>query len=96
MSQNVYQFIDVQRVDPAKKPIKAFGQELLGYVGQEITVSTTSGEDYEHRLFPGGVLFRSDSGRRPPRPARRQRDNSIACSCRECAYHCDYAAHSLE
>ncbi|MCV5975478.1 glutamate synthase, partial [Escherichia coli] len=22
MSQNVYQFIDVQRVDPAKKPIK--------------------------------------------------------------------------
>ena len=27
---------------------RAFGQELLGYVGQEITVSTTSGEDYEY------------------------------------------------
>ncbi|MCV5656022.1 S8 family serine peptidase, partial [Escherichia coli] len=27
---------------------RAFGQELLGYVGQEITVATTSGEDYEY------------------------------------------------
>ncbi|MCF7480655.1 S8 family serine peptidase [Vibrio sp. J1-1] len=27
---------------------RAFGQELLGYVGQEITVSTTTGEDYEY------------------------------------------------
>lgn len=27
---------------------RAFGQELLGYVGQEITVSTTKGEDYEY------------------------------------------------
>ncbi|NVC94458.1 peptidase S8 [Vibrio natriegens] len=27
---------------------RAFGQELLSYVGQEITVSTTTGEDYEY------------------------------------------------
>ncbi|WP_434763860.1 S8 family serine peptidase [Vibrio fortis] len=27
---------------------RAFGQELLGYVGQEITVSTTKDEDYEY------------------------------------------------
>ncbi|EJG0324105.1 S8 family serine peptidase [Vibrio parahaemolyticus] len=27
---------------------RAFGQELQGYVGQEITVATTSGEDYEY------------------------------------------------
>lgn len=27
---------------------RAFGQELLGYVGQEITVSTTRDEDYEY------------------------------------------------
>ncbi len=27
---------------------RAFGQELVGYVGQEITVSTTKGEDYEY------------------------------------------------
>ena len=27
---------------------RAFGQELLNYVGQEITVSTTTGEDYEY------------------------------------------------
>ncbi len=27
---------------------RAFGQELLDYVGQEITVSTTKGEDYEY------------------------------------------------
>ncbi|KIF51166.1 S8 family serine peptidase [Vibrio owensii] len=27
---------------------RAFGQELLGYVGQDITVSTTKGEDYEY------------------------------------------------
>ncbi|MEZ8227051.1 S8 family serine peptidase [Vibrio splendidus] len=27
---------------------RAFGQDLLGYVGQEITVSTTKGENYEY------------------------------------------------
>ncbi len=27
---------------------RAFGQDLLGYVGQEITVSTTTGQDYEY------------------------------------------------
>ncbi|WP_440872965.1 S8 family serine peptidase [Vibrio diabolicus] len=40
-TNNAYRMVSVT-VD------RAFGQELLGYVGQEITVSTTSGEDYEY------------------------------------------------
>ncbi|HCZ9279612.1 TPA: S8 family serine peptidase [Vibrio alginolyticus] len=40
-TNNAYRMVSVT-VD------RAFGQELLGYVGQEITVATTSGEDYEY------------------------------------------------
>lgn len=47
MSQNVYQFIDLQRVDPPKKPLKSVRSSLLKSTNRFLKV----------RRKPGGSLF---------------------------------------